>query len=109
MTIDTEYQVAIEPHEYYYHRRWHYIATTTTLFPPDLGKSRITRFSNAIIIAMCKDSCQPRAFSSFVELQNINYPADEKHPVRVLVAFSMEPERPVKATVSYEMVTKIKA
>ena len=33
-------------------------------------------------------------------------PADGKHPVRVLVAFAMEPERPVKATVSYEMVTK---
>ena len=58
-----------------------------------------------------KDSCQPRAFSSFVELQNIDCPADGKHSVRVLVAFAMELERPVKATVSYEismqcMVTK---
>ena len=54
---------------------------------------------------MGKDSCQPRAFSSFLEFR-IDCPADGKHPVRVLVAFAMEPERPVKATVSYEMVTK---
>ena len=44
---------------------------------------------------MCKGLCQPRAFSSFVELQNRLSPAGRKHPVQVLVAFAVEPEHPV--------------
>ena len=36
VTIDTEYQVAIEPHKYYILPPAVALATTTTLFPPDL-------------------------------------------------------------------------
>ena len=62
----------------------------------------------ARIIAMGKDSCQPRAFSSFVELQNRlssrrkTFCLSFSRVLLLLIVFAMEPERPVKATVSYD-------